>query len=326
MVSEDKEQIKQKLLFFSKSFREIVETNLYNIFSLNLLVLFCVTVFTVAFIFGTKPQSGLTQIGIFYPIFLIILVGANFVFIRLYVPRRIVSRIEQCPSRSRYDLLILHKATSKLLVLGVIVSCFAIGLHQSAMAAGSDIAQNFIIEKAFSSVLFVGMSTFLVGFMYLSICLAKEKETQYCFEVAQDFENIRDNSNQSLYSSTNVWKFLMRQIVYATESTVRDCLKTSETFHSDFYKPFNTISLAAILGNDEEKKKAKERVAELGNIVTKKNTEDTAKTGSIIEHLEQMEKNECFHRFRLAQEKYGFQYDFEHGWKKARSPLGKRGR
>jgi len=318
-----------KLRIPNKSFQEIVATNLYNIFQWNLMALFIALLFAIVLFSGAKVQGELTQISSYYLVFFAILIIANLVFVCFYVPRRIISRIEGCPSKTRYDILILHRATVRLLLFGVIVTSFAIGLDWLAETIGQGVAQNLLLQKAYTFITYVGMATFVLGFLYVfPVSVGKEKEAQLSFETIQDFENIAGDKNRqsmSIYWSINVWKFLMRQIVYATESTVRECLETSEEFHSNFYKPFNTISLAVILGNSEQKRKAKEWVAKLGNIVTENETEDSAKTELIIEHFEQVEKNECFRGFQLAHDKYGFQYDFEYGWKKLGATLGKTG-
>jgi hypothetical protein len=66
------------------------------------------------------------------------------------------------------------------------------------------------------------------------------------------------------------------------------------------------IGIAAIMGNEKQREKAKEWVAKLGDIFDYNKTEDSQKIKLIIEHLEEVEKHSEFNDLRKCTSRYCF--------------------
>lgn len=318
-------RLREKLRLQNKSFQEIVTTNLYGIFVWNLIILAFAS--TIAFLFvpsmaqsRTESAQTITNYETFLKAFPIIFAAINAILV-YYARRKIAGKIERSSLKIQYHALLLREGTLKLLMLSLILTLLSPCLNSLATTVGQNVAENLLLQKGSDALLSLGISLFLLAFIYLFVSAMEEEEAVLSFRVIQNFEKVTRNT-ASTYSVVNVWKFLMKRIIHATENMIRGYLETFEVFHSDFYKPFSTISLAAVLGDSEQRGKAKEWVADLGKIVMKK-SKDPTRVRLIIRHLDYVEKDEIFRSFQSMQDKYGFQYDFEHGRKKLTGALGK---
>lgn len=111
----------------------------------------------------------------------------------------------------------------------------------------------------------------------------------------------------------------MKNIVDGSESIVKQYISVSNV---NFYKPFNVVSLAVIMGNDEQRNKAKKWVSQLDTIFTNKKLTKAKKAELILEHMEQVEQEREFGDFLLMHEKYGLNYQFEPSWKRVSRKFG----
>jgi len=80
--------------------------------------------------------------------------------------------------------------------------------------------------------------------------------------------------------------------------------------------------LAAILGNNEQRNKAKEWIEQLGKILENKELDEPTKVVMILDHMEQVEQKKEFAEILQKHEKHGLDYRFESTWRRIGQRFG----
>lgn len=312
-----KKRIKQELHIPDKPFIELAALHLFDALVYLLLIFAMVTFFEVFYLFSANSLEETRQVFIFSMIFDFALLGVAFAFCWVS-GRRIVPELEKFDSLTKYRFLMIRPFTLNAMV----IILFFILLFLPSTLSGELLIQtigNLLLWKIqyFHMGVVIGLFGIIFGFSLLSI--SDERVTEINFALFEDFEVIGERDNRQIGASKSqalVLKSLMKRIVYQTEKTVNQCLDICKDFPTEFYRPFTTISLTAILGNTKQNKIAKAWVGELGNIVMENRIGDSAKAKFILEHLEKVENDPILNDFRNIQDTFGFQYSFEHSRKK----------
>jgi hypothetical protein len=233
--------------------------------------------------------------------------GLVFTFGYVY---KIVSKIKEFDSITQYKYLMTRRlAINAMLFLMIIFLCLS-AVFWAVTGLKPDIADSLTMNKInglFVSYMFGIFDAFL-PLMFLPT--SQELDIELNFTLIQDFETIADYN--AFWTPAYVLKSLMKPIVHESEKTLNHCLDIGKEFPSNFYRSFNTLCLASILGNTEQNMKAKEYITGLGDILREQQTEDSSKAKMILEHLEKVENDKSFISFRKIQDTFGFQYSFEH--------------
>lgn len=252
------------------------------------------------------------------------IVSTSIAFFNLfYVGPRILSKIKESSPTSKYNALRTRRKSVQIVLRGMFIAIVSISLvflvSAISVKMGSDLIfhkMTTILSESFFVFTFIGISSSFAA------APMSAQEVELSFDAIQDFENIASEIKPTQEPCT-VWNFCLRYIINDFENTMKLHLGISESSSSNLYKPFNTISLAAIAGDNELKEKAKEWIANLGYIIMENRISDMTKTRLIIEHLEKVDKDSNLCDFQYACEKYGIEYDFSHGWKRLNKTLGK---
>lgn len=312
-------RVKQELHIPDKPFLELVAFYLPDIFKGFLSIYFVAMLFESLFLFEANSQAGVTQVVAYSMIFYGSLMFFSFGFC-FFSNWEIIPKIEKFDSLTKYKFLMFRGAITKVFNFLLLLSVSSL-LFVFLQTDISNILKSSLVMLQINGFI-VGLTMGLFSFMFpFTLVQINKKEVETSnFALFEDFEILGKYYNEQILgvSKTHVLalKFLMNQIVNRTEKAVNQCLDIYEDFPTEFYRPFTTISLAAILGNIIENQKAKAWVGELGNIIMDSRIDDSSKTKLILNHLSEVDNDENLKNFRKIQDKFGFQYSFEHNRKR----------
>jgi hypothetical protein len=111
-----------------------------------------------------------------------------------------------------------------------------------------------------------------------------KKEMEISLNAIQRLDEITRKYPSQLVGA---WKLLVKNILYGSEMIVKKYIGISNL---NFSKPFNVVSLAAILGNDEQRNNAQLWISQLKEIVLDVESNERKKAESILDHLETIRK------------------------------------
>lgn len=234
------------------------------------------------------------------------------IFESFYIGSKIISKLENFSPLAQYNVLKIGRKPLFMSLLGAIFLGFFYVLTTLMGVTGmQEFTGNEIINKTYHSLLIITFALIFLSFptaMVMSLPLDREGEIS--LNAIQSFEDIAKKVKES--EGLTVWKPLVKNVVYWTEGFVKQHGISSEKF----YKVFNVISLAAIMGNDEQRNKAKEWIAQLGTILLNKETAKARRAVQILDHMEQVEQENEFTEILQMHEKFGLHYQFKSIWKR----------
>ena len=314
-------RIKQKSQILNRPFRETVEANLYDIFVSFLVFSVLAFLLDAAAVLNSQSETDLSSVNLIFIVFVAVFCLSYWFFNLFYVAPRILSKIKRSRSMLKYNALRVRNRSVRTVLIGLSVSISSAFLFVSiAGAMGVKTESSLIFDKI--RTIFLHFSVLLVlislASSSASIPISTHEDVELSFDIIQDFDKIASEMKPS-QTPCDIWNFCMRYILNDLEREVKQQLGISEDLVPSFYKPFSVVSLAAVIGDDKQRRTAKEWIADLGKIVTSHKTKDTTKTRLIIEHLEKADKDSNFQDFQHLQEKYGFQHDFSSGWKRLKA-------
>jgi hypothetical protein len=321
-----KEKIKLRLKIPNEpkqSFREVVASSLDRILFLHLFLYFVFFFISLIPLFP-EFQGSISTMTKFFGIYSGVSVLIALVFFGFYVEPKIISKIDSLSSLAKYGVLNARSLYPKFgwtCIIIAIVSSFSWSIAYASKIVPVSFFQS-------TQILFGFFTNFLLAFGFLNFMfitfMNANKEVELSFSVITDYESIANENNKVLYQNRQVvlpsavWSLCMKQIVQKLEDLLKRRIGFSGDIGSEFYKPFNTVSFAALAGSPEQQEKAKAWVTDLGHIVTEKGVSVTAKNKSLIEHLEKVKTEQTFKNLENMQERFGFHYDFEHGGRRLR--------
>ncbi len=320
-------RIKQKLPFLRKPFREIIASNLLTIFSFTFVILGIAFFLEILIVSSIESEAELISVTSNVSTFFLIFAIASIVFNYVYIRPRIIDNVERYRAFIKFNVLRTYKAAIKTMLVSLAILATFAFISPLAPVFKSIFISDLLVSKIINIWTQLSVVPIVFAFPYLLNSMSAEKQIKLRFEAIQDFEKIADE--EKIMPLARIWNFLLSDIVYALESTIKNNLDFSGEVDPSFYVPFNTLSIAAIIGNDDQRKKIKEWVSNTETIYNLPKTKDTTKAKLIIEHVEKIEKDKEYSEFCNFQKtccKYGFQYHYEHGFRTLSKRIGKTGR
>lgn len=291
-----------------------------NLVAENLILFFVyvVTIVSLICMFGIMGISSASseaemRLAETYAVYALMIVYAFlFIFELFYIGPKIISKLQNFSPLAQYNVLKIGRKPLFMSLLGTLFLGFLYVLTMLMNATGmQEFTGNEIINKTYHSLLIFCFSLIFVSIptaMIFSLPLDREREIS--LNAIRSFEDISKKFKKS--DGLTVWKPLVKNIVYWTESFVKQHGISS----AKLYRPFNVISLAAIMGNNEQRNRAKEWIAQLGTILTDKEIGEARKAVQILDHMEKVEQEREFTEILQMHEKYGLHYQFKSIWKR----------
>lgn len=309
----------RKVRLPEKPLSNLVAENLYSIFIWIATIAFLIVTFGIMGIATASSEAEifLAQQYTFYGLAIVYVFFAIFQF--FYVGPKITSKPENLSPLAQYNMLRFGRKPIFIGLLGTVFLSFLLMLNGLIDLTGmQEFAGNEIFDKTFGSLLIMSISLVFISMpTMMTVSLSSEREMEISFNVIQSFEDIA--KKVKVRDGLAVWKLLVKNIIYGTEGFVKRHIGISDV---KFYKPFNLTSLAAIIGNDEQRNRAKEWIAQLGTILMNKELDETRKAMLILDHMEQVEQEKKFAEILQKHEKYRLHYQFESIWRRITQKFG----
>lgn len=296
-----------KMRLSTENLRERIARNLYNVFVWMAMIEFLIASFGTM---GILYSSSKDEVNLIFD-YSILTLGVLYLFFCFfnifYTKPKIISKLESLSPMAQYNVLKIGRKPFWLIFLGF--ACMLVSLIISAfmnIMGLQEFVGNEVIQRIFACLVLIGVS--FVGMsvpMIFVSPLPTEKEMEVSLDVIQDFEDIAIKVKE-LHGLVGVWKRLVKNIIYGLEGIIKRHIGVSDV---NFYKPFNVISLAAIMGNSEQVNKAKEWIRQLSTILMNKELMGPTKAELILSHMEQVKRE--FPKHLRLYERYDLNYKLE---------------
>lgn len=249
--------------------------------------------------------------------------GFNF-----FVVCRVIPRIRNLSNAAKYNALRIYPIYRNLLLIATI---FLFAYASSIQILANAFPSFFLFTAKYVQILNLFPTIILLFASLQQMCFVdmdswnRNTQLQLSFDILTDCDSVASQNtskHRKMYPS-EAWSYCIRQIVFGLEDRFKRVISVSGDFDKNFYEPFNTVTLAGVLGSPEEQDYAKKWVSELGHTVTDKDMQLNQKYTLILEHLEKAKKEEKMKRFQEFGTKYGFRFNFIHGTKNLNKTLRK---
>ena len=289
-INSFKKRINQELDIPEMPFGEKIAFIIPDIYSGLLVIQILAILFEAIFIFSTTSQSEAMQIGKNATYFSAILFVFFFLLCSYYYFRSF-PKFDTFNPVTKYKLLKMREQMKGISILTIVVMVVYF-TFSTVTASVSQIFGDLLTAQitSLASPIVMGSVVFISPLLLLVI---NNDGNALNFLLIQDFESIEEyflgheakpqrtyENRAFLKSWSGVWLSLIEPIVHQTESSIKECLCSSPEFSEDFYKPFSTITLAVILGDNTQRKNAKDWLAKLSNILNEGRIRDSLKQNS----------------------------------------------
>lgn len=313
----------EKIHLPQKPFRDLVAENLYSIFLGKVTIMSLIILFGIAVISSSSSSEQLMLVTkqTFYALATVYLPFAFFEI--FYVGTKIVSKLEQLNPLAQYNVLQIGRKPFLIMFFGLIFTIVSLSLSMFRNVLGlQEFIGNEFIHKTLGSMTLVGMGTIIITMPAMIIFpLQTVKEMRVSLNVIQDFDEIAENVKVPI-ELADVWKRLTRNILYGSEALIKEYIGISSV---ELSTPFNIVSLAAIIGHEEQRERAKQWMQQLNAIVLDDEVKKEEKADMILSHMERVRQD--FPKSLELYEQYKLDYKLElRGWKKSVRALGTLGK
>ncbi len=289
--------------------------------NLDRITFFGVWLLSVAFFFSAYAiyayPINAENIRSTYGIFALIVVF-SYMGLFVYNAHRVIPKLKSLSGSAKYNVLKTYSMHRNFFLFSVVL-LFGWGIAWSAVVQ-SGIIQNETLTTfgaIFPSLLFAFAMLELLSYVDID-SWNRSTQADLSLLAIQEYETIafENSSKRRKVYSGEVWSYCLNRIVNYLEDRFSLVMGTSKNFSKNFYEVFNILSLAALSGDTNQRKKAIEWLEQLRGIIMEKRLPTCTKNRLIMEQLEKAQKEEAFEKFKVAQNDFGFHYDFLSGSKR----------
>lgn len=290
-----KEQLKRT---FSVSAEKLAR-NLSSVF-VNIMTFYFIILFLGLFYFFSL-ESGSREVlkVMFYTLipycFVIFALG-------MYAGYKFVSKPETLEPKSKCEILKIQRYPMPMLLVSLMIMVLVLLIQTSLSAVGINSLDNELSYRITTSMIYVAMFLSVSSILIFPVSFQVENRGIICLSLIEDFEKAVEGDPFPI----RVWNMLFKNAIRDTELFVRNATGVSKV---DFYKPFNTVSLALAMGNQEEVSSAKKWIATLIQIMEKKDADGMQRAKQIFNHLDSAES--LFQSYQNIHNKFKLQYSME---------------
>jgi len=328
------EQLKKLVIFFRKiaertkslvrtseeRFNNSVANHAADIHVVTLSLFFLIFIFSLPVVITARSYDDLAFAFTFALLGLMVVWFPIAIFELAYLRPKVISRLKNYGPFVQYEILSTGRKSrwASVLALPFLTVVQILPRFTTVMGSG-DLVGDTIAPRVFVISLVVGILLFLLSFPSSVVFqFSNDEEVEISLGLIHHVESIadRNKSHQRCPRPDLIIKVWMHLIKNVYEKCRKILEKHTGACRIDLHKPFGVVSFAFVMGDTQQRGKAKDWATQLGTTLTDKRLTEETRSEKVFSQLEAVESvNEFSDALRLY-DKFGFDYQFEPIWRK----------